>query len=158
MHIGMKIKLGDEKGFAFVAALLATLIMVSLGILIFALTTRDIRTSIKSTGEKVAESAVESGIYRLILDANALNGNISTYTNASTTGTTTYSIGDPPAAALATKPTVRIVGASSLESGSYTNNIYNKRISGSDSRYGSQVSVDVGVEYYNPSFAGTGYR
>ena len=66
MHLVNKLKLRDESGFAFIAALLAMLIMVSLGVLIFTLTTRDVRVTIKLMGEKKAFSAAEHGIHWLM--------------------------------------------------------------------------------------------
>jgi Tfp pilus assembly protein PilX len=51
-----------EKGFAFISALLIMLLLTSLGILIFTLTSRDLRTSIKIEGEKKAISGAEHAV------------------------------------------------------------------------------------------------
>ena len=51
-----------EKGFALIASLLALWILAALGILVFTVTTQDVRVSSKTVGEKKAFLAAESGI------------------------------------------------------------------------------------------------
>jgi hypothetical protein len=114
------------------------------------LTTRDIRTSIKSTGEKIAKSAIEYGVYQLVLNIDNQNGNTAyDYTLAKTqiSTTTYYQITAQTPAALATKPAFRALSGNSL---GFSNLVFNERVIGSDTRYGSQLTVDVGIEYYSP--------
>ncbi len=61
----------DEKGFALITALLALVLITALGLLVFTVTTRDIRIASRSMGEKKAFSAAESGINDLLSRANA---------------------------------------------------------------------------------------
>ncbi len=61
-----KFGLENERGFAFIAALLAMLLLVSLSVLIFALTTRDMRITVKLVGQKKAFSAAEAGMQWLL--------------------------------------------------------------------------------------------
>ena len=51
-----------EKGFVLVAALMAVFLLVALGVLVFTVTTQDVRISSRYIGEKKAFSAAESAI------------------------------------------------------------------------------------------------
>ena len=50
MNSGLK----SEKGFAIVAAIMAILVLTAVGVLVFALSTQDIRVSGRLVGEKKA--------------------------------------------------------------------------------------------------------
>ena len=154
MKITLKI-LGDEGGFAFITALLALLIMVSLSILIFDLTGRDVRVSLKSTGEKVCSSAAESGIQNLLLQSDTSSGNISSYViaNAPVGATSFYSITNQTAAnAVGTKMPASLPLAGYEIGGTggthdWSNKVINKSVSGSDNRYLSEIDLDIGIGY-----------
>jgi hypothetical protein len=147
-----------EEGFAFVMAMLATLLLVSLTVLIFSLTTRDIRITVKAQGEKLAKSAAETGIYNLVMQTDVKKGDIANYTGSFMEGTMKYTIEQQPSTASLNKPKIRTVSGSSLDGGGYNNIIHNKRVTGSDTRLGTQITVDVGIEYYNPNQGGTTHR
>ena len=57
----MRFKGKDEEGFALIAALLAITILTAVGLLVFAMSTQDIRISGRLVGEKKAVSAAEAG-------------------------------------------------------------------------------------------------
>jgi len=56
---------GKESGFALIAALLAILILTAVGVLVFTVTTQDVRISSRMVGEKKAFFATEAGIHIL---------------------------------------------------------------------------------------------
>jgi Tfp pilus assembly protein PilX len=58
----------NEKGFALVAALMANLILLAVGIVALNLSTGDIRTSMRSLGDKKAVNAAETAVHRLAMD------------------------------------------------------------------------------------------
>src|SRR5512142_157399 len=52
----------SNRGFALIASLMALWILMALGVLVFTVTTQDVRISSRSVGEKKAFSAAESGV------------------------------------------------------------------------------------------------
>ena len=58
--------LRSEKGFILLVAIIACVILMALGILIFWSSNEDLRTSVVSLGEKRALAAVESGYHKAI--------------------------------------------------------------------------------------------
>jgi len=55
----------SEGGFALIAAILACLLLLALGMLVASLSTQDVRTSAKVVGNKKALAAAETGIHVL---------------------------------------------------------------------------------------------
>lgn len=146
-----------EEGFAMVAALLAILILTAVGVIVFTVTTRDVRISSRVTGEKKAFSAAEAGVQRLIQESNANAGNITaflpinTVVNIATDPDSKYTI-TPSPSALTTKLPPSIPEAGFEIGGVGTNKswgqtVSSKRVAGENTRYGSKMEVDVGVGY-----------
>jgi Tfp pilus assembly protein PilX len=65
-----KMNLSNEKGFALLAAIMACLILLAVGMLVINMTTGDLRSSSATVGNKKALAATESGVHRLIQDFN----------------------------------------------------------------------------------------
>jgi len=63
----------DERGFALVAALLANLILLAVGIIALNLSTQDLRISMKVFGEKKAMSAAEAATHWLMINFDPAN-------------------------------------------------------------------------------------
>lgn len=61
-----KMIIRNEKGFALMAAILACLILLAVGMLVINMSTGDLISSSINVGHKKAIAAVESGIYRLV--------------------------------------------------------------------------------------------
>lgn len=128
-----------SNGFAMIAALLAILILTAVGVLVFTVTTRDIRVSARVTGEKKAFSAAEAGIHQIIQ-------------NFAVGGTANNVQVDP-----ATDPDTRYsytIGASSsgctpppagFDIEKWSEDMYAASVTGTNDRYGSTVQVDVGI-------------
>jgi len=157
MHKNKKNTINSQGGFAFIAALLATLLITSLVVLIFSLTTRDVRVSIKSAGEKMAASAAESAIQQLILQSDNSNGLISNYvvgtatavnpSNPNNTGYYTISNNTPPGNVPASRPISGYAMGGTGATQSWSDKIYNKSVQGTDSRYNSEFDLDIGIAY-----------
>jgi Tfp pilus assembly protein PilX len=62
---------GNEEGFVIVAALLTLLILMAIATLIYTVTTKDARISIRRVGEQKAFAAAEAGIHAVIANVNA---------------------------------------------------------------------------------------
>jgi len=146
----MNIKSQKEKGFALIAALLAIWIITAVGILVFAISTQDIRISGRLIGEKKAFAAVETGIHRLTqtLDPANLGGSAvsNVQVDASNDAESRYSIGAP------TRPTsgpstVPLAGYAIGGGQQWGQERFNARVTGTNTRYNSMVQVDVGVGY-----------
>jgi Tfp pilus assembly protein PilX len=78
--------LNNERGMAFVMALLCMLLMVSLGVLVFSITMKDQITSIKLAGEAKATSAAEHGIAQMLINFNPGTTNASSSEDTSAWG------------------------------------------------------------------------
>ena len=65
--------MGGERGFALVAALLAVWILTAVGVLVFTMTTQDVRISSRMVGEKKAFYATEAGVHSLTQVFDPLN-------------------------------------------------------------------------------------
>ena len=61
----------DERGFALIAALLANLILLAVGIVALNLSTGDIRISMRVVGDKKAVNAAEAGLHWLTVNFDA---------------------------------------------------------------------------------------
>ena len=58
-----------DRGFALIAALLAMWVLTALGMLVFSVTTQDVRASSRMVGERKAFAAAESGMKWLVQNA-----------------------------------------------------------------------------------------
>lgn len=144
----MKIKSQKKNGFALIAALMAIWILTAVGILVFTISTQDIRISGRLVGEKKAFAAVETGVHRLaqLLDPANLAAIPSTPVDATNDVASFYAVGTPA------RPTS---GPSSLPLAGYSigggqqwgQERFNARVTGTNTRYNSMVQVDVGVGY-----------
>ena len=169
---GMKKRnLGGEQGFALVAAIIACLILLAIGMLIINLSTKDLRSSSVSVGYSKSLAAVESGAHRLVQDFSPLSSTWTTTNNYTTNctatsptyiwrtiasgvdGNTQYAICAPTRSNLAPVP----LPGYALGSGGWGMMRYDARIVGKSDSYNSQVSVDVGIGY-GPVPIGTSSR
>ena len=62
-----------EEGFALIAALLAIWILTALGMLVFSVTTQDVRVSSRTLGERKAFTGAQSGIHWLTQNFDPVN-------------------------------------------------------------------------------------
>lgn len=67
-----KMTLRNEKGFALVAAIMACIMLLAVGLLVVNMSTGDLRSSVITVGNKKALAAVESGIHSLVMKNESL--------------------------------------------------------------------------------------
>jgi Tfp pilus assembly protein PilX len=156
----MKIITSNEKGFALVAAIIASLILLAVGILVINMSTGDLRSSAVTVGNKKSLAAAESGIHRLMQDFNpdpatwtaannyttdCTTATIPTYIwqaiNSGTDGNTQFAICAPSASS---QPPLSLPGYALEDWGMMR---YNATVVGQNTSYNSLTKVDVGVGY-----------
>jgi len=144
--------LRSEKGFILLVAIIACVILMALGILIFWSSNEDLKTSVVSLGEKRALAAVESGYHKAIqqFDPLAPNYGISGIINTWTTVDAAYdpksefkwsTVTGSPFAALPPP------GFSMESSAGFGMARYDVTISGRNTESKTEQQVDVGVAY-----------
>ena len=139
-----------ENGFALIVTLLSLLILTAMGLLVFTVSTRDIRISTRTIGEKKAFAAMEAGIHRLSLNFDPTNlpavavSNVQV--NPAVDPGTLYTIGTPslPGAGPLTLP---IPGYAVTGGQQWNQARYIARVTGVNTRYNSKVAVDTSVGY-----------
>jgi Tfp pilus assembly protein PilX len=138
----------DNRGFALVAALLANLILLAVGIVALNLSTGDIRISMKTVGDKKAINAAEAGIHWLTVNFDA-----ATYATLINTNNLVDDTGDPNTryvinsiAEPTTGPAqIPLPGFSIGGSQTWGQARYDARITGANTAYNSTMSIDVGL-------------
>jgi hypothetical protein len=161
----MKIK--REEGFALVAAILACLILLAVGLVAYFMTTQDSRTSLRTMGDKKAMMATESGIHRIItyfdasnvspqiFDAAQTSWPVCLQVNAAADPSSQYCFGQP-----VRPPSGDIVPLSgyAIAGGQMWGQIrYSATVTGQNTNYGGQAQVQVGFGY-GPVEIDTTYR
>ena len=146
-----------DDGFALVAGLLTLLILLTLAMLVYTISTKDIRVAVRATGEQKAMAGVETGIHMLLQQSNLTIGQITSYeaTDVPVSGgadsDTKFSIGNPTMTALSSIP--RSLCFPGYQCGATANSRAFKQtntpkgITGKNTRYNSEVTVDVGVGF-----------
>ena len=142
-----------NKGFALIAALLATMIIMAFGVLALLMTGQDIQMSANLVSEKRAESAAETGIHQIMstFDPNARVA----VTNAQADPNNpnlVYSSSVPTQST--TTPEVPAPGFDAMN---YVRSNFSTNITGQDTATGTRMDVTVGIGF-GPVDAGTGYR
>jgi hypothetical protein len=149
--------LKKNDGFALVAGLFTLLILLGLATLIYVISTKDIRTAVRTTGEQKAMAGVESGIHMLLQQSNLSVGAITSYTatdvpvSGGGDSDTKYSIGPPTITVGSSIPrSLCFPGYSCGSTGnsrSFRQTNTPKSVTGKNTRYGSEVTVDIGVGF-----------
>jgi len=139
----------DERGFALVAALLANLILLAVGIIALNLSTQDIRVSMRSVGDKKAVNAAEAGLHWLTVNFDA-----ATYTTLISStphlvdnnadANTRYKI-DNIAEPTTGPAQIPLPGFSIGGSQTWGQARYDARITGENPAYNTSVTIDVGL-------------
>ena len=142
----------SESGFALIAAVLACMILMALTLFAIQLSTGDLKTSSVVVGDKMALSAVESGIHNLTQTfepgANTTGYGLggSTWRDVSTTNNlgSQFRYTSTAASPMAPLP----LAGYSMESGQgWGMSRFNITVEGRNTTYGSTVQVDVGIGY-----------
>ncbi len=145
-----------EKGFALIAAIMTICVLLAVGLLVFGVSTKDIRISSRLVGEKKAFSAAQGGIHQLTKNFNpaALGSSATDHPRPidSNCPDSQYSIAAPTIPALPP--------ASIPEPGfdmSWGRTRYVASVTGTDTAYNSSVQISAGVGY-GPVKMGTEYN
>jgi hypothetical protein len=145
--------INSQKGFALIAAIMACLILFALGTLVIALSTQDIRVSVKIVGDKRSLASAEEGISNLCQTFDPAAGLVAPQQFNRADLKSIYTI-NYPAVPLKTGPgTVPLAGYSVDMWGL---SIYNIDVAGRSTEYNTQVTIGVGVGYF--ANVGTGYQ
>ncbi len=139
----------EESGFALIAALLTIWILTAVGLLVFTVTTQDVRISSRMVGEKRAFYATEAGIHDLVQGFNPLNLEQSKKTDWAVDNrdpSSRYSIGAPTAPPSG-PAWIPIIGYSAGGGQQWGASRYVARVTGKDTNYATAVEVDAGVGF-----------
>ena len=152
--------LNNEKGFALVAAIIASLILMAVGILVINMSTGDLRASVATVGDKKALAATESGIHRVMQDFSPVDTTWTAANNYSTCptppatptyiwrsiagGTDTNTQFAVCAPTLSSAAPVPLPGYALGEWGMMR---YNGAVVGKNTSYNSLITVDIGIGY-----------
>jgi Tfp pilus assembly protein PilX len=156
----MTSKARSKSGFALIAALMAIWILTAVGILVFTISTQDIRISSRVIGEKKAFSAAESGIHRFMQSFDPATLAASAVSNVQVDSTndpdSRYTVGTPfrPTSGPASVP---LVGYAIGGGQQWGQERFNAAVSGTNTRYNSLVQVNIGAGY-GPVEITTAYR
>ncbi len=145
-QLALRIK-NSEKGFALIAAIMACLILLALGTLVIALSTQDIRVSVKIVGDKRSLAAAEDGIHSLcqVFDPQNLVNAPSTTTRAD--GVSEYRLNWPATAPTTGPLGIRLPGYDIGGGKVYGDRRYNVSVTGRSTEYKTQVTIGVGLGY-----------
>ena len=152
MKVAAKYQAENEEGFAFVMALLTMLLLTSLGLLIFSLTTKDQIISLRLSTEKKSFSAAENGVTQVLLNfapgtssAGADPNDPTTWPQAdnNTDPNTRYYYSIPPATDTANVTFCPPPPGSNIETA--TGICYNVDVRGAHVNFTSQQQLLVGV-------------
>ncbi len=146
MHIALRLK-NSEKGFALIAAVMACLILLALGILVISLSTQDIRISAKIVGDKRSLAAAEEGIHSLSQSFDPQNPINVPLTTTRADGVSNYTINYPAMPPTTGPLGIRLPGYDISGGRIYGERRYNVSVTGRSTEYGTQVTIGVGLGY-----------
>jgi hypothetical protein len=142
----------NEEGFALVAAILANLILLAIGIIAINISTQDLRLSMKVVGDKKAMSAAEAASHWVVMNLNPDNLGSVVKTNRPLDGL----IGglDSRSRVTITQPAPPAVGPLFVKVPGYDMSSsqwillrYNTTVTGRNNDYQSSVTLDLGLGY-----------
>ena len=157
----------EDSGFVLIAALLTIWILTAVGMLVFTVTTQDVRISSRLVGEKKAFFATEAGVHRLVqgfdpmVDLKELQGSDKKYG----IDFPVDEMGDPDSWYKIGNPQVPTKGPAAIPLPGYTvgggqqwgATRYVATVTGKNDRYRSMVQVDTGLGF-GPVEITTAYR
>lgn len=145
-------KKNSEAGFALIAAIMACLILLALGMLVISLSTQDIKVSMKIVGDKRSLAAADTGINSLSNDLSPVlfdpqNPILVPTTVNRADGVSRYTVNYP-----ATRPTIGpimipLAGYSIGGGQRWGRSRYNLDVVGRNTEYNTQVTIGVGLGY-----------
>jgi Tfp pilus assembly protein PilX len=144
-HIALRLK-NSEKGFALVAAIMACLLLLALGMLVISLSTQDIRVSVRIVGEKRALAAAEEGIHSLCQAFDPpIHRTAPAVTTTRTDGVSNYTIHYPATYPKTGNPYKRLAGFGIGSGTIWAEAIYIVSVTGRSMEYTTQVTIGAGL-------------
>jgi len=143
-------KISQENGFALIAALLANLILLAVGVLAVNLSSGDIRVSMRAVGDKKALNAAETGVHELsrLFDPATANTVFPVDYRSLSGGhdsTTQYRIEAPGPAPGAV--TLQLSGYDMGGAQKWGQSRYSATVTGKNTAFNTSVTVDVEFGY-----------
>ena len=136
----------SEEGFVLVAAILAVMIIMALGLYALTTTTQDMRISSRLVAERKAFSAAECGLHVLCLTFDPAMAAVSNQSCDSTNDPNNkYDIAAP--ARNDSLPSIVAIGSEITGGKRWITQVYDATITGKDTGYNSSVSISVGVKF-----------
>ncbi len=142
----------NERGFALIAAILANLILLALGIIAINISTQDLRISMKVVGDKKAMSAAEAASHWVILNLNP--DNLGSVVKANRPLNELGSELDSRSRITITQPAPPAVGplfkkmrGYDMSSNQWILLRYDTSVTGSNNDYQASVTIDLGLGY-----------
>jgi hypothetical protein len=155
-----------DPGFALIAALLTIWVLTAMGLLVFTVTTQDVRISSRMVGEKKAFFATEAGVHKLAEVFNPLNLSDPANYNKDVVvdpvhdkdQASQFKIAAPRIPGSKEGPaSIALSGYSSGGGQQWGSARYLSRVTGRNNNYQSTVQVDTGVGF-GPVEITTAYR
>jgi hypothetical protein len=147
---GRAMQARQERGFALIAALLAIMILTALGVLVFTVSTQDVRISSRMVGEKKAFLSTEAGAHQLTAGFDPTNLTDSSKYNkdfqvdAGQDPGSRYRIAAPTIPGLNQGPAAVSIPGYGSQFGSTR---FLSSVTGSNVNYGSTMQVGIGVGF-----------
>ena len=137
-----------QSGFALIAALLANLILLAIGIIAINMSTGDLRISFRTVGDKLATNAAETGLHWLTtnFDAATYTGLINTVASVDSASTSEYVI-DNVQEATTGPAQISLPGFAMGGGQSWGLARYDARISGRNTAYNTAATIDAGLGF-----------
>jgi Tfp pilus assembly protein PilX len=148
MHKNIRIMLrlkDSEKGFALIAAIMACLVLLALGMLVISLSTQDLKVSTKIVGDKRSLAAVEQGVQTLSQQFNPQTAPTIPTTVNRPDGKSSYTINYP--VAFPTRGPELIDPPGGGYAVGWKMKRYDTTVVGRNAEYNTQVTVGVGMGY-----------
>jgi Tfp pilus assembly protein PilX len=156
----MRFSVDSQNGFAIVAALLSIMVLTAVGLLVFTVSTQDIRISSRVVGEGKAFSAAEAGIHRFLQSFDPANLSASAVSNVQVDPGTDldsfYTVG-VPARPTSGPATVPLSGYSIGGGQQWGQERFNVGVTGTNTKYNSLARVSIGAGF-GPIEISTAYR
>jgi hypothetical protein len=137
----------SEAGFALIAAIMACLILLALGMLVISLSTQDIRVSVKIVGDKRSLAAADTGINDLSQVFDPQNPVAAPVTTNRADGVSSYTINYPASRPTIGAITIPLAGYSIGGGQRWGQSRYNVDVVGTNTEYNTQVTIGVGLGY-----------
>jgi Tfp pilus assembly protein PilV len=148
-----------QRGFALVAALIAGLLLLAMGMLVIQISTQDLKSGASTVGGKKALAAVDTGIHNLLSNYDPAATSTTLFNqwysiDGGADANSRYRISTPAASRQAPVP----LPGYSMEAGQgWGMTRSDVRVDGQSTSYNTSMAVDVGMGY-GPVPTGTLYR